>query len=368
MFEELVAGLADALDAWSHTVRDVLDGRPQKVLANGLDANQGNVSRWLSGRAQIWKGQAALPGVGLTRDVVRVLRPHGPDADLLLRLANRVDELQKQLMEHKGWRKRAAEHLQSSPDAVAPADGAVSRAASTAVSTGVPLVVLADPPGTPLRNPPRWSWRDRPRWVKASLGGSLAVVVAATAVIATVAVGRPSGEGKAGDGPEGPGPRSSASARVSSAVGGGPGAVASEAPGLERGILGEDSRCSAPFPGPGAVVWRVCARVEAERVSFALKVTNHGDRAAAVKVRLQYARAEVFHPCPKAPATQVLSVPAGESVITDPAQCAGTREDRPFAYQGVGWVLAEDATDGSYRLSPTAHVYPTRVIWQPDLV
>lgn len=371
MFEELVAEFADTLDAWSHKVKSVLNGRPQKVLANGLNANQGNVSRWLSGRDQIWKGQAALPGVGLTRDIVRVLQPHGSDTDILLQLGGRVDELQKQLMEHKGWRKRAADHLQSTPDAEAQQpDSAASTTASTTVSaSGAAAEFLSTPPpGTPRRNPRRRSWRDRPRWAKASLGGSLAVVVAAAAVIATVAVSRTGGDAKSGDGPEAASPRSSAPAGVSSAAPGGPGAVASEAPGLEKGVLGEDSRCSAPFPGPGAVVWRVCARVEAERVSFALKITNHGGKAAAVKVRLQYVRADVFHPCPKAPDAHVLSIPAGESVITDSGECADTREDTPFAYQGVGWVLAQDATDGSYKLSPAAHVYPTRVIWQPDLV
>ncbi|MET9887422.1 hypothetical protein ABZZ20_30650 [Streptomyces sp. NPDC006430] len=365
VFEELVAEFADALDAWSHKVKGVLNGRPQKVLANGLNANQGNVSRWLSGRDQIWKGQAALPGVGLTRDILRVLQLNGPDADLLLQLADRVDELQKPLMEHKGWRKRAADHLQSSPDSEGRPDSALPAAVSTSESTAV---VLSAPPGIPRRNPGRRSWRDRPSWVKASWGGSLTVVVAAAAVIVAAAVGRTGGDGKSGDGPEAAGPRSSASSHVSSAAQGGPVAVGSEAPGLEKGTLGVDSRCSAPFPGPGAVVWRVCARVEAERVSFALKITNNGNKAAAVKVRLQYARAEVFYPCPNAPDAHVLSIPAGMSVITDSGQCAGTREDSPFAYQGVGWVLPEGATDGSYKLSPAAHVYPTRVIWQPDLV
>ncbi|MEU3778864.1 hypothetical protein AB0F11_37815 [Streptomyces sp. NPDC032472] len=138
--------------------------------------------------------------------------------------------------------------------------------------------------------------------------------------------------------------------------------------GVEKGSLGEDSRCGALLKGPRAVVWRVCARVEPDRVSFALKIVNGGQAAARVKMRLEYAQATEFHPCPKTSGTQVLSIPAGQTVLTDPGRCAVPREDVPFAYQGVGWVLAEDANAGSYELSPTAHVYPHRVIWKPDLV
>ncbi|MGW4759954.1 hypothetical protein [Streptomyces chartreusis] len=144
--------------------------------------------------------------------------------------------------------------------------------------------------------------------------------------------------------------------------------TASEAPGLEKGTLGEDSRCSAPFPGPKAVVWRVCARVEKGRVSFALKITNRGPAAATVKARLEYVQATKFNACPKAPSAHPLDVPAGETVVTDPEECAVSREEVPFAYQGVGWVLAQGANAGSYKLSPTANVYPDRVTWQPDLV
>ncbi|OKI25168.1 hypothetical protein [Streptomyces sp. CB03911] len=145
-------------------------------------------------------------------------------------------------------------------------------------------------------------------------------------------------------------------------------AAASEQPGLEKGTLGEDSRCSAPIQGPEMVIWRVCARVEAERVSFALKITNHGSRPMPLKTRLQYARENAFHPCPGDPGPRQLTVPAGQTIVTDTKQCAVAREDRPWAYQGVGWVVPADATDGTYKLAPTAHVYPDRIIWQPDLL
>ncbi|MFJ1561298.1 hypothetical protein [Streptomyces mirabilis] len=351
VFEELVEDFAEALDAWSQKVKDALNGRPQKVLVNGLrNANPSNVSRWLSGREQIWKGQAALPGVGLTQDIVQLLQLHGSETALLMQLAERVDQLQKQLMEHKGWRKKASDYLQ--------------RGTSAETSAGS---VVAAAPGSRRR---KWRrqplWRDQPTWVKAtSLGGALAVVVA-SAVIVTAAVS-PDGHDGEGNGADDAAPQPSPSASMGTPQGG-PGAVPSESPGLEKGTLGEDSRCSAPFAGPGAVAWRVCARVEAERVSFALKITNSGSAATTVKIRLEYAQASKFHPCPKAPSTHLLDVAAGKTVITHSGQCAVPREATPIAYQGVGWVIAEDANAGSYKLAPTAHVYPDHVIWQPDLV
>lgn len=123
-----------------------------------------------------------------------------------------------------------------------------------------------------------------------------------------------------------------------------------------------------PFPGPEAITWRVCTRVGPERISFALKITNGGGTASAVRIRLEYARLSAFHPCPQQPGTRPLDVPAGGTVITDPEECTVPRDKTPFAYQAVGWVVAQESNGGSYELSPTAHVYPDRVIWKPDLV
>ncbi|WP_331747849.1 hypothetical protein OG520_40280 (plasmid) [Streptomyces sp. NBC_00984] len=137
---------------------------------------------------------------------------------------------------------------------------------------------------------------------------------------------------------------------------------------LEKGSLGADSRCSVPFQGPEAVIWRVCGRVDPSHVSFALKITNQGRDAITVKVHLEWARASKLHSCPQQPNTKPLRIPAGESVVTDPAQCTVLRGETAFAYQGAGWVFAKDANGGSYRLSPTAHIRPDGVTWQPDLV
>ncbi|MBL1093453.1 MULTISPECIES: hypothetical protein [Streptomyces] len=390
-FEKLAEDFADALDAWSQEVKVALSGRPQKVLVNGLGVNQGNVSRWLGGREQIWKGGAALPGAGLTQGVVKILQMQEGRSTSLMQLASQVDYLQKQLTVHgRDWRKRAGDHLQSltgtppgtvtfpqapiaatedgsEPASLSPTGGDLAVGPGLDPGTSVsPVKSSADSgepdslgrPGPDDRqpvtqdSPGRAHWRDRiPKKAKIT-----------SAILATLAVGGVLGaaiwNGDTSDGP------------VSSAGEEGAGAEeGATAPGaLEKGVLGEDSRCSAPFHGPEAVTWSVCARVEAERVSFALKLTNQGRAASTVKVRLEYVQATKFHPCPKATSAHSLSIPAGKTVITDPGQCTVPREEAPAAYQGAGWVFAENANAGSYELSPTANVYLDRVIWKPDLV
>ncbi|MGV4988930.1 hypothetical protein [Streptomyces sp. NRAIS3] len=349
-FGRLAESFADALDEWSKKVNQVLERNnlPQKSLVarltplRSVDASQ--VSRWLSGREQIWKGRAALPGAGLTRDIIHALKLSDPDAGVLAQMASQVDQLQKQLMEHKGWRKRACEHLQSA--------GAIATDQTGTTKSTAP---------TPRRSKIK-PWGEQPTWARVAVISALAA-----AVIVTVAVVRPDSGRKVANGPQGTGPAPSAG--MSSAAQGGPAqAVPAEAPGLEKGTLGEDSRCSEPLAGPEAITWRVCARVEATRVSFALKITNHGSNPTTVKIRLQYAQAGTFHACPKAPDIHPLRVLPGKPVITDTEQCTVARQKVPFAYQGVGWLLEKDSNAASYKLSPTANVRPDGVIWRPDLV
>ncbi|MEV0695469.1 hypothetical protein [Streptomyces sp. NPDC050388] len=348
-FGKLTEAFADALDEWSRKVTEILEQKnlPQKSLVarlaplRSVDASQ--VSRWLSGHEQLWKGRAALPGAGLTRDIIQALQLSGHDADLLTQRATRVDQLQKQLMEHKGWRKKACEHLQSAANAADRTDSTEG----------------AKPAFSNRRFKP---WEEQPTWARAALAGVLLAAVTAAFVIM-----RPGGVQDTANGSDST--SSMPSDSMSSAAPGGPTqAVPTEAPGLEKGTLGEDSRCSESIAGPEAITWRVCTRVEATRVSFALKVTNHGSNPTTVKIRLQYVQAGKFHTCPKAPDTHPLRVTPGEPIITDLEECTVLRQTAPFAYQGVGWLLAKDANAGSYKLSPTAHVRPEGVVWRPDLV
>ncbi|MFG2919031.1 hypothetical protein ACGF0D_39905 [Kitasatospora sp. NPDC048298] len=146
-------------------------------------------------------------------------------------------------------------------------------------------------------------------------------------------------------------------------------AAASEQPGLEKDTLGPDSRCSSPGQGPGSVTWRVCARVEADRISFALEITNRDSQSATVKARLQYtARTPDFRICPGAPDFQLVTVPAGQTLTTDTVRCSVPRTSVPTAYSGVGWVLGPEADSGTRMLSPGAHVYPDNVRWTPDVL
>lgn len=145
----------------------------------------------------------------------------------------------------------------------------------------------------------------------------------------------------------------------------------SEQPGLEKDSLGTDSRCSPPNSGPGGVKWRVCTRVQADRVSFALEITNRATEPATVKARLKYtAKTSDFRTCPGAGAAdfQILTVPAGQTLTTDTAQCSVARTATPTAYTGVGWVVAPDVDYGTRVLSPGAHVYPGEIHWTPDVL
>ncbi|MEU3407546.1 hypothetical protein ABZ766_26870 [Streptomyces sp. NPDC006670] len=143
----------------------------------------------------------------------------------------------------------------------------------------------------------------------------------------------------------------------------------SEQPGLEKDSLGADSRCSPPSSGPGAVKWRVCTRVQADRISFALEITNRAGEPATVKARLKYtAKTSEFRTCPGAADFQILTVPAGQTLTTDTAQCSVPRTSSPTAYTGVGWVVAPDVDYGTRVLSPGAHVYPGEIHWTPDVL
>ncbi|GAA1577942.1 hypothetical protein GCM10009731_34760 [Streptomyces globosus] len=340
-FIELAGAFGGALDDWSAAVRDALaaEGRYQNWLARRLGTPAPKVSLWLRGREQVWLSGAGLPGAATTRAIVRELGLEGPSADRLAALAARIDDLQRQMEARhpRDWRKRAVEHLRGTAPAPAPAPTAD---APTAL-----------PPDSPQPTPRGGRRRSLPRLAAAAATG-----VAAAALVAYLASTRAT-----------PDTAKPAPAPQPAAI---PRAAGLEQPGLEKNTLGADSRCGEPVPGPESVVWRVCARVDADRVAFAVKLTNQADGAATarVRVRVQYGRQKAFHPCPEAPNPQPVDVPPGRTVITDPARCSVPREPVPYAYQGVGWVVPANANAGLYELSPTAHVHPDRTIWKPDLL
>ena len=420
LFMELARALVQALDAWAATVGQATDTnrRPSRQrLIEELRRDREELERqgrtrkkidepllayWLKGREQLLVGKKRnrLPSEEDSAAIARILARETPrSAEQLPGIGAEITDLARRLKDEggTGWRDEVLTSLMREGRPTGEAGTEIDADGRPNAPTATRLPSAEQPPEAPhAENPPKapgtqnrpeghgaqnrpeghgaqnrpevhgtsrplprpavprpdggkQPWRGRPVWIKALVS---AFAVAVTAAIVVVAVTASHDDEDTGSPAQGV-----------------PAAKApSDAPGLEKGTLGEDSRCSAPFPGPGAVTWRVCARVEAERVSFALKITNHGSSDAVVKTRLEYAQATKFHACPKSPNTRLRSIPAGKTVITTPGQCAVPRQDTPFAYQGVGWVLAENAADGSYQLSPTAHVHPDRTIWKPDLV
>ncbi|MFD7630144.1 hypothetical protein ACFV7Q_29665 [Streptomyces sp. NPDC059851] len=362
-FIELAEAFGDALDEWSTAVRQALAGRGryQNWLARRLGTPPPKVSLWLRGREQIWLSGAGLPGAGTTRAIVRELDLEAAPAAHLARLADRIDHLQRQLEElhPRDWRKRTEEHLRPPRADTSPPPQPTRPAADDTPEPNNDSAPTPPPAPAPGR---RWTLRPLTTRRAAAAAVSVVGVVIVAAGLTYLGPGRTAHPGTPG--------AAATPAAVHTPTGTDESGPALERPGLEKDTLGPDSRCGEPLPGPEAVVWRVCTRVEADRISFAVKLTNQADRAttARVRVRVQYVRAKVFHPCPMAPNAQPVDVPAGKTVITDPGRCSVSREQVPFAYQGVGWVIPANATAGSYELSPTAHVYPDRTLWKPDLL
>ncbi|MEE4423391.1 hypothetical protein [Streptomyces bugieae] len=421
LFTELARALVQALDAWAAVVGQATDTdkRPTRTgLIAELERDRREAERlgqarrridepllayWLKGRDQLLVGKKRnrLPSEEDSAAIAHVLAKKAcRGTEQLSRLGREIADLARRLKDEggAGWRNAVlaslvhearpgeevgAEHSTTSVTPLPTPGNSRGTPGSSEALPDKPIAGVSctatygeeasvwSPPaaGGHLPGAPRPDGRQRPlhhqqSWVNA-LGSVVAVVVSITAVITAAAV-TASDDGKGAEPPSASAaPHTSPISPVHSGLARTAGL---ETPGLEKGVLGEDSRCSAPFQGPNVITWRVCARVDEEYVSFALKITNRGRAATTVKIRLEYAQTSRFHSCPKARNTHLLNAPAGKTVITDPRQCAVPREATPFAYQGVGWVVAEEANAGSYELAPTAHVYPDRVIWKPDFV
>ncbi|MEU9497933.1 hypothetical protein [Streptomyces sp. NPDC048196] len=424
LFTELARALVQALDAWAATVGQAtdIDKRPTRagLIAElergrreleGLGQNRKKIDEpllayWLKGRDQLLVGRKRnrLPSEEDSAAIARVLSEKAcRSAAQLPRISTEIADLSRRLKNEGGirWRDEvlasltrgagpsgnrepdssptsmavpsAAAECQGTPSSPQTRTGYVTQIVSSTGTMGQdaspspPLTTSGNSHGAPPPDGRQWSRREQRSWDKA-LGSAVAVVVTAAALITALVVATSNEDVGTESGVESDAPHRLRPTGSAPPAQGTLAEASMSPPGMEKGALGEDSRCSAPFQGPNAITWRVCTRVESDRVSFALKITNHSRAEATVKAHLEYAQATKFHRCPNAPHPQQLSVPAGKTLITDPRQCTAPRNQTPFAYQGVGWVLPEGATAGSYELSPTAHVHPDRVIWKPDLV
>lgn len=421
--EEQIDQLAETLDHWSRMLDALRDraGLQKQQLAKTLEANPTNVSRWLSGHKILVQGGASLPSVKLTEAVIRRLAPNVQEAAQLTDLANRIHRLQTELASrYTNWRQVAKNHLlkasHDEPPAVATnvspehasqgeaghqhvpvgrhADrddllgrdaAGVDDAPGSGGNVGLDLTV-EDPPervgdrqalhgaGQESEQPTQFTppakegrppapsektgqtqalgrLEGRRRWVKglvAFVGAVIAATAITTLVLRYIAQPDESNEGGA------LGPAQATPTE-------------SNASGLEKGTLGRDSRCSVLQPGPDQINWRVCTRVEAERISFALKIANSGKTTSTVKVNLQYVQARKFNEC-SGEIPRLLEIPAGQTVVTNTGQCTVPRQGSPYAYQASGCVIAPSENACTYKLSPSAHVYPDMTKWQPEIL
>lgn len=421
--EEQIDQLAEALDHWSRMLNAlrVRAGLQQKQLARMLDASPTNASRWLSGHKILVQGGASLPSIKLTEAVIRHLAPTAEEASHLAHLADRIHQLQTELASrYTNWRQVAKEHLlktshDASPSSVTSrspqhpfldepghqhvpvglsaatddllgkdTDG-VADAPISDGNGGLGLSVQAPPERTDDRQalqgaeregqqptqftrpaedqqPPAPSEKagkkrtsgqtNRRRGLVTALGAFIAVAIAATAITTMFLRSNAQPDKTNENGAFGPAQTPTTESNASS---------------LEKDTLGKDSRCSVLQPGPDQITWRVCTRVEDERISFALKVTNSSKNTSTVKVNLQYVQARKFNACP-GEIPRLLEIPAGQTIVTNTRQCAVPRQNSPYAYQASGCVIASTENACSYKLSPTAHVYPDTTKWQPDII
>jgi hypothetical protein len=279
--EELFNGFGEALDEWAREVKDACRASAvqQKQLAIRLTelprrrtVDQSRVSKWLSGRRIVTTGGAALPGKGLSQDIVRALGLQGPRARRIMQLGERIDLVQAQLERRypSGWRVAAQAHFRNSPAATPHAsppagmagqvgaepssDATVLRSLSAVDDhhQGVPDVPTAPPdqstatasatpdrghhsaaseeetagasqpvtegktPDVPGHGCLRRPRRDQSGWVKTAVGGA---TVLAAAVIATAAVVGADGDGEADGRPGGGTPQASTSEGASAQTG-----------------------------------------------------------------------------------------------------------------------------------------------------
>ncbi|MFF4866792.1 hypothetical protein ACFY3J_34890 [Streptomyces sp. NPDC001231] len=373
-FEELAFALVQALDEWSECLQEVMAGPgPSRsgLVARLRDADpkidNPLLGHWLLGRDQLLGENKRSGRVPTVQDTARIVDAFRGDSASqrrrLMGIAKRIELHRAQLYKIKGhqWRSAVVNALkapdQPSPPGLAdpavlpqstdlptgPADGTPTQAPA-AVPT--PQVVpsednerLAAGPTAPSTTaaPPApaasSSWK-RPAGVVTTVGLLIALAIAAK--------GWPGSTGQGGQAEPSAGSATSAAGTT---------AQSSDA-------LGGDSRCSPPKSGPSGVQLRACARVQRDKVAFALKVDNPTASAVEVTVKVGGFWAKASHDCQPGPATAHTRVEPGTTFTTEPAHCTTARQDAPLAYQAEAYIAAGDGQEWvGYTLSPRANVY-----------
>lgn len=412
-FADLAHRLVQALDAWATCVGEpTAKGKPtRKALVAALEKeretpvwqsrkkiDEALLSYWLRGRNQLLPGTKhnRLPSEEDCEAIARALKEKkAPEsAQQLPRIGREIADLARSLQDTAGpgWRNRVlasitvqtaepAEPVESvepaepvevveqtagrrQPSLPAPADPAASlestdlppipaddlSAQAPAAGSTTPSEdteqPAADPP-TPqaTAGPPAPtasnSWK-RPTAIAVGAGLLIALAVAA----------------KGWSGPTGQGGQAEPSSS--------PATSAAGATTRSSDALGGDSRCSPPKTGPAGVQLRACAKVQRDKVVFALKVDNPTASAVEVTVKVAGFWAGAAHDCKPGPATAHITVEPGTTFTTDPAHCETARQDAPLAYQGEAYIAAGDGQAWvGHAWSPRANVYADRgTLWR----
>ncbi|MFD4949667.1 hypothetical protein ACFWNT_46140 [Streptomyces sp. NPDC058409] len=329
-FEELAYALVQALDEWSECLQEVLEG--SGLSRSGLVARLRDadpkidnplLGHWLLGRNQLLGENKRSGRVPTIQDTTWIVATFPVDAASqrrrLMGIAKRIESHKAQLYKIKGhqWRSAVVNALRAPEQPVRPepADPAVSAAPS--------------------------SWK-RPAAITVAVG-LLAVLVIA---------------GKGWSGSTGQDDQTGSSS--------GSAAPPAGTPTPSSDALGGDSRCSPPKAGPSGVQLRACARVQRDKVAFALKVDNPTASAVKVTVKVNGSWAGVAHTCEPGPAITHSTVEPGATFTTDPAHCETARQDAPLAYQAEAYIAAGDGQEWiGHAFSPRANVYADRgTLWR----
>ncbi|MFD8346025.1 hypothetical protein ACFV2C_27565 [[Kitasatospora] papulosa] len=324
------------------------------------------LGHWLLGRDQLLGENKRSGRVPTVQDTARITEAFRADAASqrrrLIGIAQRIEYSKAQLQEIKGhqWRSAVVNALKAPEQCgrSGPADSAVPSESTDLTSVSVDDATVPVPsagsttqtgPGedselsagdliAPLATVPPSAPAFSSSWKRP------AAVVAVVGLLITLAIAAKGWSGSTEQDGRAEPPSSSATttARPGDALGG-------------------DSRCSPPVAGPSGVQLRACAKVQRDKVAFALKVDNPTASSVEVTVKVGGSWKGVAHDCNPGPAITHTFVEPGTTFTTEPAHCETARQDAPLAYQAEAFIAAGDGQEWiGHMFSPRANVYADR--------
>ncbi|MFE3903001.1 hypothetical protein ACFXPY_22475 [Streptomyces sp. NPDC059153] len=381
-FEELAYALVQALDEWSECLQEVLEGSgPSRsgLVARLRDADpkidNPLLGHWLLGRNQLLGENKRSGRVPTIRDTTWIVATFPVDAASqrrrLMGIAKRIESHKAQLYKIKGhqWRSAVVNALRAPEQPGAP--GPTAPAASPeppgpplapaddmpmpapAIGSTAPVVLSEDSEQPAAGRPVPPDPADPAVSAAPSSWKRLIAIIVAVGLLTVLVIA-----GKGWSGSTGHGDQTGSSS--------GSAAPPAGTPAPSSDALGGDSRCSPPKAGPSGVQLRACARVQSDKVAFALEVDNPTASAVKVTVKVNGSWAGVAHTCEPGPAVTHTTVEPGATFTTDPAHCETARQDAPLAYQAEAYIAAGDGQEWTdHAFSPRANVYADRdTLWR----